>query len=163
MGYLSRDDVLRVQDFETGEVEVPEWGGTLLVRELSADEVEEIGFGQVDSKGNRDVRKAKGLRAKVISWAAIAEDGARLFSKDDVNKLAKKSSRAVGRVFDTIQKLSGIAVEQERLLEIECPACGGVFEVDLVQLDERYKAEAEAEAEAEKATGEEEAAAAPNA
>lgn len=142
MGYLSRNDVLQAEDFETMPVEVPEWGGTLLVRELSADEVEEIGFGQMDAKGNRDLRRAKGLRMKVISWAAIAEDGSRLFHKGDVEKLATKSSRPIGRVFDAIQRLSGIAVEEERLLEVECPHCGEQFQVDLVELDERYEAEA---------------------
>jgi len=154
MGYLSRNDVLQAEDFETREVEVPEWGGTLLVRELSADEVERIGFGQMDSKGNRDLRKAKGLRMRVISWAAIAEDGTPLFNKGDVEKLAKKSSRAIGRVFDTIQKLSGIVIEEERLLTVECPHCGAPFQVDLVELDERYAAEAEAGAEAARAAGE---------
>lgn len=161
MGYLSRNDVLQAEDFETMPVEVPEWGGTILVRELSADEVEDIGFGQMDSKGNRDLRKAKGLRVKIISWAAIAEDGTQLFNRGDVEKLAKKSSRAVGRVFDAIQKLSGIAIEEERPLTVECPHCGEPFQVDLAELDERYEAEAEAEAEAARAAGEQEQASSP--
>lgn len=84
---------------------------------------------------------------KVISWAAIAEDGTQLFRKGDVEKLAKKSSRAVGRVFKAIQELSGIGTEEERALEIECPHCGEPFQVDLVELDERYEAEAEAAGE----------------
>ena len=152
MGYLSRDDVLQAEDFETREVEVPEWGGTLLVRELNADEVEQIGLGQLDSRGERDVRKARGIRVKVISWAAIAEDGTRLFKRGDVEKLATKSSRAVQRVFDVIQELSGLGTEDERPLAIECPHCGEPFQVDLVELDERY----EAAAEAAEAAGEQE-------
>jgi hypothetical protein len=150
MGYLSRNDVLQSEDFETTEVEVPEWGGTLLVRELSAAEIERIGFGGMDSKGNRDVRAAEGLRMRIITWAAIAEDGSQLFNKGDVEKLATKSGKVVARVFNAIQALSGIApAEEERPLAIECPHCGAVFQVDLVQLDEQYEAEAEAAGEEE--------------
>ncbi len=140
MGYLSRDDVLRAQDFETREVEVPEWGGTILVRELNAEEVEEVGLGQLDAQGNRDLRKVAGLRVKVISWATIDEEGKRLFLAKDVQQLGKRSSQTVQRVFDVIQELSGISAEETRPLTIECPHCTEPFEVDLVELDEQYEA-----------------------
>ena len=50
--YLSREVVLAAQDLKTEDVEVPEWGGTLLVRELTVSEFEHLGFLDVDLLSN---------------------------------------------------------------------------------------------------------------
>ena len=34
--FLSQQDILQAKDLETVEVEVPEWGGWLLLQEISA-------------------------------------------------------------------------------------------------------------------------------
>ena len=73
--YLSRDDILAVQDCKSAEVEVPEWGGTVRIRELSASEVESIGLGIATSEGGMDIRRAEGMMAKVVAWAVIDENG----------------------------------------------------------------------------------------
>ena len=45
MALLTRDEILRIQGMRTEEVDVPEWGGQVLVRELPAAVVSRIGMG----------------------------------------------------------------------------------------------------------------------
>lgn len=111
--YLSRDAILTVEDRKTSEVEVPEWGGTVRIRELSAAEVERMGFGVATPDGKTDLRRAEGLMVRVIAWGVIDEDGKQLFTKRDVEALGQKSHRAADRVADAIMKLTGLSEEEE--------------------------------------------------
>lgn len=151
MGYLSRDDFLSADDFATREVELEELGGTVLVRELNAFESDEFGFGTMDAKGGPDLRKARGLRVRVVTWATINEDGKPLFRKTDVQRLEKKSGRTVDCITSAILELSGIGVDEERLMMVECEHCDQSFQVDLVELEKEYD---ELKAKAKEAEGE---------
>lgn len=156
MGYLSRDDFLKADDFATREVELKELGGTVLVRELNAFESDEFSFGVMDAKGGADLRKARGLRIRVVTWATIDKDGKPLFRKTDVERLEKKSGRTVDCISSVILELSGIGVDEERLIMVGHDGIES-FEVDLVKLEQEYD---ELKAKAKEAEG---AASLPNA
>lgn len=112
MAILDRDAILGASDLKRETVAVPEWGGDVIVRAMTGeerDEFESVVFGE----GKRDMRN---LRARLVAMTLIDEKGKRLFSEDDVQKLAGKSSAALTRVFIVAQKLNGLgADEQEKL------------------------------------------------
>ncbi len=110
--YLTRDDILAVQDYRTAEIEVPEWGGMVRVRELMANEMEDIGFGMVTPEGKADATRAKGMLTKLVLMATIDENGDRLFTKSHVKALGGKSFSALSKVAYAIMDLSGLSNEE---------------------------------------------------
>lgn len=135
--FLSRHDVLNAEDFATAVVEVPEWGGSVRVRSLTADENEEVGFGLLTESGQMDPRKARGLNLKLVLWCTIDERGLQLFEEKDLRKLRLKSARPIERIAERVRQISGLTSE-ERLLPVACPHCGETTEFDLNALDRQY-------------------------
>lgn len=113
--YLTRDDILAAPAFLTDEIEA--WGGLVRYRELTTAEVESIGLGMATPGGKVDARKARGMMAKVVSWACIDQNDERLFTKDDVKKLGRMGFSQVYAVAAAILKLSGLEEEAEELAE----------------------------------------------
>lgn len=113
MAYLTRDEILEAKDYQTAEVEVPEWGGAVLVRSLSAFHVQEMGYGSAGPDGEVDIQKTKGVMLKVVAWSVINGDGERLFTEKDVKALGNKDFEPVQRVANAAMKLSGLAEEEE--------------------------------------------------
>lgn len=111
--YLSRDEVLAAQDFQTEEVEVPEWGGVVLVRELSASDFDAVGFPMVKEDGKLDARGARGMGVKIVSLSIIDEEGKRLFTPKDVRALGARAIAPIRRITAVVMDLSGMAAEEE--------------------------------------------------
>jgi hypothetical protein len=108
MTFLSREHILESSDIQVEEVEVPEWDGTVLVRELTTAEVENFSLRTSTRQGQFDVSRMSGLRAEVVSWALVDEDGNQLLHKADAEELQKKSHRAIDRIFNKVLELSGL-------------------------------------------------------
>ena len=114
--YLTRDDILGVQDIATETVDVPEWGGAVLVRGMTGRERDAFESSIIEQPANRAQRRngaqpqtnMENLRAKLAACCVVDEKGDRLFSTDDVAALGAKNSSALNRVFDVAMRLSGI-------------------------------------------------------
>ena len=106
--FLSRDNILNASDIEFEDVEVPEWGGTVRVRELTTAEVENFSLRTSDARGQLDISRMSGLRAEVVSWALIDEEGKPLMNKRDAEELQKKSHRVIDRLFNKVLVMSGL-------------------------------------------------------
>lgn len=107
---LSREQILGATDRKTEDVAVPEWGGSVRVRGLSGAERDayEASIVQLGAGGKRSVN-LKNLRARLVAYSVIDEDGNPLFTPEDVAALGDKSAAALERVFDVARKLSGLA------------------------------------------------------
>lgn len=108
---LTRDQILAAKDIATEKVEVPEWGGSVLVRGLSGgarDTIEAI-YTSADGSMNRD--RFGNFRAAIVAKSIVDDDGDRVFTDKDVEALGEKSSLALGRVFDAAMKLSALNPE----------------------------------------------------
>lgn len=104
---LSRDEILAAVDaraLETAEVDVPEWGGTVLVRLMNANDVERTGL----ADGERDAS----MFPKVIAACVVDEEGNPMFSPDDVAALARVDMMVAARVFAEIMRVNGLADEE---------------------------------------------------
>jgi len=115
---LSRDDILKAEDLSTEEVDVPEWGGTVLVRGMSGRERDEFEVSMTVRHGKQMVQDFANTRAKIVARCVVDEDGQRLFTDADVAVLGEKSGAAIDRIFGVASRLSGLGAEDvEELAE----------------------------------------------
>lgn len=115
---LNKQDILQARDVKIEQVEVPEWGGTVFVRSLSAAErglIEEAAAKFKESKGKDSF--ARTFTVKFASLTICDEDGNRLFDDKDIAALQQKNAAAVARVAEAAQKLSGFTKEDMEELE----------------------------------------------
>jgi hypothetical protein len=110
MTLLSKDSILNSNDIPNDVVEVPQWGGSVKVRGMTAGERDRF----------EDMIRTKGLgalRATLAGMCIIDEDGKRLFTDIEVNKLADKSAEALDLVVEVASRLSGLTPEDADFLE----------------------------------------------
>ena len=109
MEYLTKEQILQADDLEMEVVEVPEWGGSVLVRGLTGTERDAFEGSIIVLKGKRSSMNMRNVRAKLVARSVVDEFMERLFSDADVEALGKKSAAALDRVFSVAQRLSGVS------------------------------------------------------
>ena len=111
---LTRDAILSVVDLPRESVEVPEWGGTVCVRTLTAAERDRFEISTIERrKAGRPTR----FRAYLAALAVCDESGVRLFEDADADALEAKSSAALDRVAAVAMRLSKIGESDVKELE----------------------------------------------
>jgi len=116
MTLLGRDQILGASDFETRDVECPEWGGTVRVRPLTAVQRSLIESTMLEANQTKRFDKVGKVAIQCVAWCVVDEQGERLFTEADVKALGEKSSAPILRLRDAIFELSGMskgAVEEE--------------------------------------------------
>jgi len=110
--FLTREQILSAEDIKTEEVEVPEWGGTVLVKGMTGKERDlfEMSF----LTGGQST--VENVRAKLVSLTIIDAESKQIFSMADIDTLGQKSAKALDRVFAVAQKLSKIGAEDVKEL-----------------------------------------------
>lgn len=106
---LNKEQIKSVSDLETQDVEVPEWGGTVRLKSLTGAERDRFEASVVQGQGRNTTVNMQNLRAKLVAQSAIGEDGKPLFTEDDVKWLGEKSAKALNRLFNAAQQLSGLS------------------------------------------------------
>ena len=109
--YLTKENILTANDIKREEVQVPEWGGVVLVQGLSGRDRDQLEASMIQGKGKDTKVSLDNLRAKVVARSIVDENGNRIFSDADIPALAKKSALALNRVYEVAQRLSGISQE----------------------------------------------------
>lgn len=110
MSILTRDAILGASDAVVETVEVPEWGGSVQVRGMTAAERDTFEASLLPANGKKGAPLTlANLRARLVVRCVIGEDGARLFTDDDAPALGEKNASAVQRVFNRAQVLSGMS------------------------------------------------------
>lgn len=111
---LSKDQILEASDLKAVSVEVPEWGGTVLVRTMTGADRDafEASMMSVNPDGSRtpDMRN---LRSKLVALTLVDEANNRLFDVSDIPRLAAKSAAALERVFEVSQRVNGLGFKAE--------------------------------------------------
>lgn len=118
MPILTREQILQADDLKRETVEVPEWGGQVIVRCLTGTERDEFEAALIEFKGKSYNVRLANARARLTALSVVDESGQRLFSEADVIALGQKSAAALDRVFDVAQRLSGLKPkDMEELLK----------------------------------------------
>jgi hypothetical protein len=105
-------DILGFQDLRTKQVEVPQWGATLTIKEMGLQEGVKFA-GMVRDTGETLTMTAEQI-ASIVAWCVIDDAGERVFSDADIPKLASKSQKALLFLYSEIVGLSGSLEEAEK-------------------------------------------------
>lgn len=99
---LSRDSILSANDLKKELVSVPEWGGDIYISLMTGESRDAWEQSLVSDKGaNLD-----NIRARLIAFTAVGEDGKRLFTNSDAQLLGQKSCVALERCVKVAQKIN---------------------------------------------------------
>jgi hypothetical protein len=105
---LNKKAILAAKDIKSEVVNVPEWGGDVLVYGMSGTERDSFEASVVELKGSSHTMHLQNIRAKLCSICLRDEDGKRMFDSDEVGELGAKSAQALQRIFEVAQRLSGL-------------------------------------------------------
>lgn len=108
---LTRDAILAATSIRREVVEVPEWGGQVLVRGLTGTERDQLEAGTLKGIGKNAQADMRNFRARLAALSICDETGKRLFSDSDIAALGQTSAAALDRVADAAMRLSGIKAE----------------------------------------------------
>lgn len=118
---LTKAQIISANDLPTEVVEVPEWGGSVTVRGLTAAEFCEYRMSQrrVNAAGD-EVFNWQNFNARLVAMTVIDDAGKPMFEEAEIKMLAGKSAVAVHRVFAVAQRLSGLGGDAEATTEKNC-------------------------------------------
>lgn len=112
---LNRDEIVDVVDIKTEYVDVPEWGGTVAMRELTGAERDAFEAQMVKVINGRREADMSNLRAKLVAACLVNEEtGDRLFDDKTINQLGNKSAAALDRLFRVAQRMNGMDGQEEQ-------------------------------------------------
>lgn len=115
---LTREQILAADDLEIVELEVPEWGGTVRLRELDAYTAQKL---------FKELEGADEMQVQVLMCAAciVGDDDQALFTAEDVAALQKKSALVISRIAAEAMKLSRGRREDAEAYRANFPATQG--------------------------------------
>src|SRR6266540_1372540 len=101
---LTREQILAARSRRKPiPLEVPEWGGTVYIKILSAgDQV------ALSSNGHKDVE----IPIFLVAATLVSEDGERLFTDEDVPLLLEEEFPIIMRVYREAARHNGISTEE---------------------------------------------------
>ena len=114
MAVLDRAAILAAP-LKTEELEVPELGGTVLVRELTAKERNEFSYPFASEDPKVVQKNLLNMHARLAQMCLVDKSGVSLFKKNEVGKLEEVSAGALQRIFDKCRELSGMDDNTEEI------------------------------------------------
>lgn len=116
---LTRNQILAQvgQPLKTEKVQVPEWGGEVLIREWTGTERDAFENSLVTEDGKRDSDASENIRARMVALSVVDEAGQLQFTLSDVEVLGSLSARALNRVFGRVRDLCGFSEKDIKELE----------------------------------------------
>lgn len=116
---LTREQIVSAQDIVTESVDVPEWGGHVLIRSLTARKRDAF-EASVALQNGKQRMNWRDMRARLVALCLVDENGNRLFGDNDIATLSGKSGKALDRLFDACQKLNKMSDDDVADLEKNC-------------------------------------------
>lgn len=116
---LDRDRILSAPDTtQPVPVEVPEWGGVVYIREITAAERDAWEMRFIGGGPGR----TQNIRAGLLVYALCDREGKRLFADEDIGRLGRKSAKVLDRLFDIARRVNGLMVEDLEAARADFPA-----------------------------------------
>jgi len=96
---LNRDAILATDDLERETVDVPEWGGAVVVQALTSRQ-----------RALFERRKSDEFdQVALVTRCVVDQNGNRTFGDQDIETLACKSAAAVDRLYQVAARLCGLS------------------------------------------------------
>jgi hypothetical protein len=99
--FLTAAEILEADDLKVEEVDVPEWGGIVRLRPMSA--LEAIEYTEANKAGDK-----KHAAVRMAAVCVVDEDGNPAFTADQVAQLSKKSLAAFMRIQKVAMRINGL-------------------------------------------------------
>lgn len=112
MGLLNREQILAAKDLPFQDVEVPEWGGTVRVRTMTAAEGMEF-WKLIEAKSGDGAAQQEFLREKTLIMTIVDDSGKRIFTVDDIDALRGKYPEVLNRLFKVAAELNGMKTAEK--------------------------------------------------
>lgn len=110
---LSLNDIVKANKVREEEFEVKEWGGSIIIREMTAearDAYEQALFTQNES--GKYEQNLENARAKLIAACVIGPDGKRMFTTDQhIKLLGNMPVSVINKVFSKCQEINALSAE----------------------------------------------------
>ena len=115
---LTKSQIVDVIDWRGTEVQVPEWGGSVMLRTVTAGEREEYETFVIKAKDPKTgLLNTANLRAAFLAMCLCDAEGNRLFSHAEVAEIGKKSAAVIERLFDVAQRHNKLLADDIKELE----------------------------------------------
>lgn len=111
---LTRDAILEMSDRATREVDVPEWGGTVTIKEWGLPE--RGAFVEIMEKRSSGEMGMADAMALCVVLSVVDENGNRIFTDKDVAVVSCKSGKAAERIFSAAMALNMITRKDVEVL-----------------------------------------------
>jgi hypothetical protein len=102
-------------------VAMPEWGRTVVVREMTAEENREYQISNLkwDARGNPVGFKRQDLDLRLILRTCVDDHAVRLFGEDDLPLLRKQPAAVIMRLLRVAKRLSGLNDDEDAATHAE--------------------------------------------
>lgn len=116
---LTKEQILGADRRKSVDVPVKEWGGSVRLKELTADERDmwENEAFSISQDGKSAKFNPQHTRARLVVRCIIGEDGKRMFTDDEVAAVGSLSAGSVQKLFNAAQKLNAISASDMEELE----------------------------------------------
>lgn len=108
---LTRDQILAADDARFEIVEVPEWKGKVRVRMMTGRDRDAYESNLILNRTGDKETNLGNIRATLLAFTIVDDEGTRVFSKEDIEALGEKSIKPIIRVFDVATKLNALRDE----------------------------------------------------
>ena len=109
MPLLGKEAILGADDIRTERVEIPEWGGEVMVRGLTGRQRDQWEQSMTVRRGKKVEQDLRDFRARLAVLCVVDETGQLVFHQGDIDALANKSGSALDKIYTAAAKLSGIS------------------------------------------------------
>lgn len=111
MAFLSFDEIIAKDDLKTEVVPVPEWGGEVMIRTLSAAERDDFEKTLSKTRNGKVERNLENFRARLAALVMIDPDTGVLLVKNEkqARMLGQKSVAALERIVNAATRLNGMS------------------------------------------------------
>lgn len=121
MAILGRE-ILEERRPETTEVEVPEWGGSILIRKLTASEATKymaMASSVVDTTTGKitDPARMVSMLALALVWSWVNEQGGQVLTNADVDRITREPYDTLDRISDAIREFNGLTKKAAEAIE----------------------------------------------
>lgn len=107
MAILTKEAILAANDLAKELVSVPEWGGDVYIASMTGAARDAWEQSLLNKGGGGEVNM-QNLRARLVAYTAVDEEGKRLFSDKEAQALGEKSAKALERCVKVAQRLNGL-------------------------------------------------------
>lgn len=114
--FLSKTQFLSAVSLKKETVKLPEFGGNVIVQELTAGE-RDLYEMLLYERGKEGAPKDY-MRAALVACSLVDEKGEKLFTLEDVPQISKLSASVIDRIYDVATRISGLTKsEQDKQLK----------------------------------------------